>query len=107
MPYIFQCHREIRRFGLSMKRLSLQIGHGSGSEDAPTYTGSEHTLTGSNDFKERGAMSERLLFYVAVAAVVVVLGFLAMRLWNNYIGSDGDVPAPIKIFRSPNNADFS
>jgi len=53
------------------------------------------------------AFIERGLAWLAVAVVVVVAGFLALRLYEVYVRPPSEPQQPIRIFRSPTNNDFS
>ena len=50
---------------------------------------------------------ERLLFWAAVIVFAIASGFLAVRLYDSYMRVEPEVPAPIRIFRTPNDRDYS
>ena len=53
------------------------------------------------------AFFERGLAWLAVAVVIVVAGFLALRLYDAYVRPPPEPQQPIRIFRTPTNNDFS
>lgn len=60
-----------------------------------------------NANENRETPRQRVLSWLVMIAAVAMLGFVALRLYEMYLQPAPEPPKPIRIFRTPNNNDYS